>query len=233
MKTRFQVASIFAALAISTAAFAAAVQSLSVKMVPKADAIHKYDMLGKVSVSGIDVTLKANMQEKIATVAADGGYSVEETMISGTVSTEQGEQDIPGSTETTTYTADGHVVKIEGGSDPTSSIRTAVLGTLIDPGKKLSVGDKWTVDIAEDKDKGIVAAKADYSIVGEEKVGGVDTIKVSAKITETSGSDPASSESTIWVDKVDGSRVKVESTWKNFPSQFGLMDATVTLTRTQ
>jgi hypothetical protein len=231
MKIKVQAITLAATLAISAAAFAA-VQGFSIKHTAKEGTTYKYDMTGSVNVPsvGADATIKALVEEKTTKAGAEG-FTNEENQLSGTLTINGQDMELPAQTITTVYSADGRILSITGGDNPADSIRTANLGVLIDPGKSVAVGDKWTAEIKEDTAKNIVPVKADYEVLGEEKIGTVDTLKIKATLAETSGSTPASSISTMWVDKSDGSRVKVESEWKDFPSQFGPMNATITMTR--
>jgi hypothetical protein len=119
----------------------------------------------------------------------------------------------------TVYNADGSVKQLNGDDSTAgaSAYRIANLQSMIDPGKPLNVGDVWSVDIKADSKTGAEAAKADFKILAEEKVDDVDTIKVQANIKETSGSDPAASEGTYWLEKANGSVVKAELKWTDVP----------------
>ena len=59
--------------------------------------------------------------------------------------------------------------------------------------------------------------KSDYTIVGEEKIDGTDTFKIQYKTIETDGTDPASIEGTVWIDKANCGLVKGSQKWTNVP----------------
>lgn len=221
-----------ALITIVSAGAVAAVQGLSVKRVPKEGATFKYDLTGSFKVDGTDVGIKSTVQEKVTTVAADGSYTVEQQQLTGSVTVNGSSQDLPSSTTTTTYAPNGVVLSVTGANDPAASMRMTNLGSLIDPGKPVAVGEKWTSAIKEDKDKNIVAATANYELLGEEKIGTIDTLKIKLSIAETTGSDPASNDATVWIDKTDGSVVKMSAAWKNAPSLSGPIDVQIEMMRT-
>ncbi len=212
----------------------AAVQGISLKRAPKEGTTFKYKMEGSVDMQGTPVTLTGIMQEKVIKVEANGNFSLEQQQLEGKISVGGQEMDMPaGNATITTYKSTGEIVEIKGGSEESSSYRMATLGLVLAPGKSLSVGDKWTHEVKADTKLGIVAAKADYQVLAEEKVGSVDTIKIKATVKETEGSDPASSDSTLWIDKKDGSTIKAETKWVKapFPGPTGPLDADLKLTR--
>jgi hypothetical protein len=226
-------------VAVLSAAAFAAVQGLSVKRTPKDGQTIKYKMEGQIDVQGLQIGLKGTMQEKVTRVDANGNYAVEQQTLEGKATLPDGnEMDMPaGTATTTTYTADGQVVEIKGGNEDGTSYRMAALGLLVDPGKALNVGDKWTHTVKADAKTGAVAATAEYTVLGEEKIGAFDTVKIKANVKETEGGEPAASESTVWIDKKDGSTVKAESKWIKapFPGPAGpmIIDATIKLNRVE
>lgn len=232
MSMNIKATSFLAIAVLSTAAFAA-VQGLSVKRTPKEGTTQKYTMSGDIDFGGMPITIKANAEEKVTKVNADGSYVVTDSQTDGSISINGQDQDIPPETTTKTIAADGRLLSVEGSPDESSAMRMGYLDSVFDAGKPLNVGDKWTVEIKENSAKHIVAGKADFEILGEEKVGGVDTIKISDKYSESGGSDAASSVATIWIDKADGSLVKSVSEWKNapVPGAPGPINATITMTR--
>ena len=235
MNKRFQTLGLISLVAISSMAFAVA-QGVSIKRAAKEGQTYKYKMEGNVDMQGTPVTLTGIVQEKIVKVEANGNFALEQQQLEGKIMAGGQEMDMPaGNATITTYKPTGEVVDIKGSSEDSTSYRMSTLGLLIDPAKLVNVGDKWSHEVKADTKTGLVAAKADFEVVGEEKVGAVDTVKIKAVVKETEGSEPASSESLLWIDKKDGSTVKAETKWTNapFPGPAGpmILDATIKLTR--
>jgi hypothetical protein len=217
----------------------AVVDGLSIKRTPKEGQTVKYRMEGNLELQGAPITLKGMMQEKVVKVEPNGNFALEQQQLEAKIVLPDGnEMDLPAGTPTiTTYKGSGEVVDIKGENQDATAYRMTTLGMLVDPGKQVNIGDKWSHEVKADTKTGTVAAKAEFQAIGEEKVGAFDTIKIKATVKETEGAEPASSESTIWIDKKDGSTVKTESKWTKapFPGPSGpmILDATLKLTRVE
>ncbi len=70
--------------------------------------------------------------------------------------------------------------------------------------KALGAGDKWSHEFKADPDLNVLAAKADYEVVGFETVGGADTVKIKVAYQETDASPPLTLNGTFWVEKASG-----------------------------
>jgi len=62
-----------------------------------------------------------------------------------------------------------------------------------------------------------VAGKAEFELLGIERVGVYESAKIRWTYQETEGATPASSEGTVWIEVKDGSLVKSEGKLKNAP----------------
>lgn len=232
IKMKLQVLGL-AALAVTASAFAV-VDGLSVARKPKEGEQIRYRMAADVEYGGMALKAKFLVTEKTVKVDSDGSFKLEQAQLEGKLDMNGQEQDIPtGGPTTTVYTKEGDVKEITGDQTSPDTYRLANLGVLHDPGKTLSVGDTWTYEIKGDAKTGAVPAKAEYKILGEEKVGSWDTLKVKSTIKESEGTDPASSDGTIWISKADGSTVKMDVKWVNapFPGAPGPINATVKMDR--
>lgn len=234
MNRRIRSVGMLAVIALSAVAMAA-VDGLSIGRKPKEGDTHKYRMSADVDLGGIPVTVKGLLSEKVTKVETDGSYSQEETQIELKAVVNGTETDVPSSgASTMVYLPSGEVKSIAGDEGKAESYRMANLGIIYDPGKPVNIGDAWSYDIKANKDTGAVAAKADFKLLGEEKVGDVDTLKIKATVKETTGDMPASSDGTVWIAKADGSLVKSEAKWVNAPfpgAQGQLINANVKLER--
>ena len=90
-------------------------------------------------------------------------------------------------------------------------------------------GSKWIVDIKADKDRGTMDGKASYQITGREKVGSHDCFKIAYDAKELTGTDPAATKGTIWIDVVNGMLVKNQSEWTNMPIAGQVISGKVTM----
>lgn len=225
---------VLAVIALSAMAMAA-VDGFTIARKPKEGDTHKYRMNADVDMGGLAITVKGLLMEKITKVDTDGSYTQEETQVELKAVVAGQEQDVQSSgSSSMVYHPSGEVRKIEGSEGTPESYRMANLGIIYDPGKPVSVGDAWNYDVKANKDTGAVAAKAEFKLLGEEKVGTRDTLKIKALVKETGGDAPATSDGTVWIDKTDGSLVKSEAKWTNapFPGAGGqLINATVKMSR--
>ena len=137
----------------------------------------------------------------------------------------------PDSSNTTISKPNGEISDVQTEQEDPNSWRMAQLNNFVYPDKPVSVGDEWTHTIAADAKKGTVAATATYKIESLEKVGDHDTVKIKVSYKETEGTDPASSDSTVWLDVKDSAMVKEESAWTNVPSPQGPINATIKMDR--
>ncbi|MES1227100.1 MAG: hypothetical protein ABUL72_00425, partial [Armatimonadota bacterium] len=137
----------------------------------------------------------------------------------------------PDSSATTISKPSGEITDVQDSEGDANAWRMAELNNFIYPDKPVDVGDTWTHTIAADSKKGIVAATATYKVDAMEKVGDRDTVKIKVSYKETEGTDPASNDSTVWLDVKDSTMVKEESAWTNVPSPQGPISATMKMDR--
>lgn len=217
MKMKLSMLGIIAVVAISATALAIT-DGFRISRKPKEGETIKYRMTADVDFGGMAIKAKFLVAEKVTKVEADGTYKVEQNRLEGKVDVNGQEQDAPGGgASTTTYAANGEVKEVTGDNTTGDTYRMANLGVLIDPAKDLAINDTWTYEGKADKKTGAVAVKGEFKLLGEEKIGEWDTLKVKATLKETEGTDPASSDGTIWINKADGTAVQMESKWVNFP----------------
>lgn len=219
MRKRFHPLALLALAALTTAALAAT-DAVTLVRKPKKDEVHKYSMKADIDVNGLQVSVIATTQEKTTDVAEDGSYTVEEMLVDGKTTAAGQEKDLAGGPPSSMiYKTNGIISKINGDAKQATSnaYRMANLSLLYLPDKAVNVGDAWTYDVKADKATGAVAAKGEFKLLGDEKVGTHDTWKIKATIKETEGDTPSSSDGTVWIDKADGSMVKNEVKWVNAP----------------
>jgi len=213
MKIKVPISCIVAILAVATYA---AIDGISLKLTPKVGDVKKYKQTAKLVYNGMELDFAAVATRSIVKVEDSGVFQqkeeVSEMKINGN---EAPAGSAPGAT-TTTFSTRGAVLKVDGDHVDDSLVRAANLGVFVMPEKPVQVGDKWEFDIKEDKATGAVAGTAKYSVLAEEKVGSIATVKVKFTIKEldTAG---GSTDGTVWLSKTDGGVVKMTAKWVNVP----------------
>lgn len=225
----------FAILSVTGFTFARH-DGFSVRRQPKEGQIVKLRFKAVLEIQSSQATLTGLVQDKTTKVNSDGSYEEEEQQTEGVAKI--GDQSFPSPVIgpfPIVHNADGSLRELRGNDTVAGpdAYRMSTLELLIDSGHPLNVGDSWTADIKADPKTGVQAAKADYKILGEEKIGEFDTLKIRMTIKETQGATPASSEGTVWINKADGTIVKAEMKWTNapFPGAPAPMNASMTETR--
>jgi hypothetical protein len=95
------------------------------------------------------------------------------------------------------------------------AVRMLVSQSPVFSDKPVGVGDKWSQEYKDNDDLGIRAAKADYEVLGMEKVNGVDTVKVKMTFKENGGGTPLTVTSTLWIEKASGDAVVADQEIEN------------------
>ena len=206
---------IVAALGLAAVSFAGQ-DGYSLKRTPKVGETLKYKQTGKFEAGGQQIEYQALSTEKVVKVEDNGNYVRESTTADVKINGEDAPGGGGGGKNSTTFTAKGDVVEIKGDAVEANTYRFGNLALFITPDTDVKAGDTWTYDIKEDKKTGAVAGKATYTLVGEDKIGSTDVLKVKFSIKEA-GSDGASSEGTLWLNKTDITLMKLTAKWVNAP----------------
>ncbi len=223
-------------MAVLALAATAAADGFTITRKAKVGDIQKLTMKADADINGAAAQVNATWTEKITDVQPDGTYTVQHNQVELKVNALGNETDVPpGDPLVTIFKATGEVSKIVGDANVASpgAYRMANLEVLFDPGKPINVGDAWSHAFPADTALGTVAAKGDYKLLGEEKIGNYNTLKIQFSVKElapapakpaTGGAagaaiqtDAAGSEGTLWIDKTDGSLVKAQMKWINAP----------------
>jgi hypothetical protein len=209
----------FGGIAILLAAATAfAIDGVVLKYAYKKDAVQKMRIKGTLEVQGMEVTVNMINQSKVKDIAEDGTVTLEDGMIEGKVAFGGQEMDLPAQTaNTVVMKANGEIKEIKGEEVSEATYRVQNLMGFVPPTEAVQVGSKWKKEVAANKDTKAPAYKSDYSILGEETIDGTATFKIQYKTIESEGSDPASMEGTVWVDKATCTLVKGSMKWSNVP----------------
>jgi hypothetical protein len=215
--------------------FTAHDDTFNFKGVPKAGDASDYKENVSLTISGQSVTIDTALHQVIDSVTADGGLQITQTE-SGTVVKVAG-QVAPApeaKPQVLSFLPDGELkeAKVDGADG--NWYRLFNLSVFIHPDTAVKIGDSWTKVLPANKTTGAVPFKAVYTLVGKEKVGNWNTLKVTYKINETDTDSPASGEGTLWINADDSQLVKQETKFSNaqFPGGAGTpIDGTSTLER--
>ncbi len=127
----------------------------------------------------------------------------------------------PKSTTTITVRPDGSLLSYKtSGKEPgetKTQARLYAVGTSVFSDKPVGIGDKWTHQFKADSDIGIHEAKADFEVLGFEKMNGIETVKIKMEYAETDATPAIAAHSTIWVEKSSGDQMISETTAENVP----------------
>jgi len=207
-----------AILGLAALSLAAVIDGYSFKRTPKEGETHKYKQTGKFEAGGMEIEYEAKSTQKVTKVEADGSYAEESTTSDVKMNGQEPPEGAAGGGQKTTtkFSAKGEVVEIKNEQVSAEAYRFANLAIFISPETDIKVGDSWSYEVKEDKKTGAAAAKATYTLTGEDKVGTVDALKLKFVIKETAA-DGASSEGTIWVSKADYTLLKTVAKWTNAP----------------
>jgi hypothetical protein len=189
-----------------------------------------YNTTGKITVAGMEGEISSKSTDTILDVATDGTYTTENTQSDFEFNGMP--VPIPGGATKIVVKPSGELVSLTGPDGGTDGARAQALTSFYFPSKAVEVNDTWSYEGKKDDKLGTSAFKADMKYLGDEKVGSVDTYKVQVDSKETDPGSPATLHSTVWLDKTDGSMLKVISTFTNLPAPGGYtIDGTMTITK--
>lgn len=203
---------------LAVGAIALAAQEFTLKRVAKVGDVIKLKMSVDAEFAGTPIKVTATSIDKVIKVEDNGNITTESTQTNMKI--KFGDQEFDQDSESPrVYVTKptGELIEIKGDGVDNGYWRMANMNVLRMPDKPVKVGDKWTFEIAKDAKTGAVAAKHEYEVLGVEKVGRYECLKIKHTFKETEGSEPASANGTLWVDLSDGSLVKAETTQNKVP----------------
>ena len=206
-------------LGIAATAILAVAQGVTLKRSPKVGDVQQYKLRMEFGIFGDTAVYTSKLKETITEVKPDGSYTVASTQSEYKVELfgDQGvvrDEDMP--KQSITYLPNGDVVSVQGDLVNDSVYRLANLMAIRLPTAEVKKGDKWERVVAKNVDTGVFEAKATYTYADDEKVGDADTIRAEFEYVEVAG-DPARSQGKVWLDKRDGTVVKLETNWTSAP----------------
>lgn len=214
MKTRS-----WLAIGLAAVTLFAMAQGTALKRTPKVGDSQTFTMRMEFAIFGDTAVYTSKLVEKVSAVTPEGNYTVEATQSEYKVELfgDEGvvrDEDMP--KQSITYTPTGEVVSVQGDFVNESVYRLANLMTVRLPKEPVVKGDKWERTVPKNVDTGVFDAKATYTYEDDEKIEDVDTMRVTFEYAEVAG-DPARSDGKVWLDKRDGTIVKLETNWTSAP----------------
>lgn len=191
---------------------------------PKKDQELRYTLSIESTIEGAKVELGGDMLLEVMAVEKNGDYTVRSTYSNPRFVIDGEKQEIPDESPskplTEKFNAKGEKI---GGDEPDDEegedIAPRSLTLLLDfvgPEKPMKVGDAWSHDFkADPKQASSRPAKADYKVIGIEKSGKFDVVRVSVTFKEVEGDKPMSAEGHFLIDVSDGAMVKTEMKVEN------------------
>ena len=210
---KFRIAIGFAAAVLASFALGGT-DGVILKMTPKVGDSLKYHQVAKLDFAGMEVNFSGTSIHKVLKVEGNGNYSVKEVITENKINGNDAPDRAGPAGSTTTLSAKGELIKIEGDHVNETTYRYANFSLFVLPENSINVGDTWFYEIKENKTTRVVGKKADYTFVAEDKVGQIETYKVKYLIKETEA-DGGSSEGFIWLRKSDCAMVKRTAKWTN------------------
>lgn len=179
---------------------------------------------GEVAGQKLNIEVEQVTAVKFISVTPDGKVTMERTQESS-ISKMEGEviDDEPDKDVTTeVYSQFGVLLSQSGTGDKKQreiGVRVSAATTILFPEGPVGPGDKWTQNLVANSDLGTRGAKADFEVLGLEKIEGIETAKIKMTYTESAGEKPIQAESTAWIEIASGDTIKSEFKINNI--QFG------------
>ena len=171
---------------------------------------------------GQKVTAEATVVEKrtVTAVGADGNITyteqTESMSLNGTPLPPQGRS----VATTLTVRRNRSLAALAAGAETSDSVRTFHASGIVFPDTPVGVGDTWKRTVKADDPQGARAGSGEYKLLAFEKVGAIDTVKVSVRYKEAA-SKGISATGMVWVELATGEDVKSELELKNLPAPQG------------
>ncbi len=187
-------------------------------------------------------TFLANLKTKVVKIKPNGDYDVESATTGAHMKHGSQDETIPDDAKPTvdTYNKKGEKIASSEEDDPTEESNPglnsldSITGQLT-PKNPVKVGETWTAVLQPNKKLKREAGKVTYALVGTEKQGSYQTLKISFKYSETEKDVPLTAEGYVLLNQQDFSLVRFESKLKGakFSSDpdFPNGDATISVIR--
>ncbi|MFZ4508130.1 MAG: hypothetical protein ACOYON_10605 [Fimbriimonas sp.] len=161
-----------------------------------------YAFTMKVDSSEGKFEIRGDTLMKVTKIEENGDYTVESSSKNQKVAVDGHEEDLDDDPEpeVTKYTAKGQKIppkdakEDEEGPDPLAVNILDPITDFASPAGPIKKGTTWTEEYKADEKLGRAACKVVYEVIGAEKRGEYDCVRLSAKLTQTEGGSPAKAE---------------------------------------
>ncbi|MDM7460497.1 MAG: DUF6263 family protein [bacterium] len=182
-------------------------QEYTLKLNVKEGDTFKYRMAMEIDFGGMNVLATTTITNKVLKIDTDGNVQMESQ--SGEMMIKFGDQEMPQPAPPATkmtFKPNGAVAKAEGGDGMMPQMNAS---QMVFPDKPIKVGDKWSETVKNPAGE----LKIEYELVGVEKVGEVEAlkIKVTARTVNGKEGESYSADGFNWVDPKTGMMVKMET----------------------
>lgn len=228
MNRRCLLLSGLSALAAVTFASAAYAQAVKLTRTPRKGELVKYRFEVAGDVANVPFTVTSRIKQEVTEVKDAGEFVTSEIAEESKVLVMGAEQASPPSMPTLVTRTQGNRLtdfKHEGDSIFSNEVQRllASLSEVLLPEKTLANGESWETEIPNP----VVAGrnfKVKATFAGTEKIGDLETWKVTQTATADLADGKLEREATYWLDPANGQLVKQEASIKNAPSRFGPMN---------
>ncbi|HLK16614.1 MAG TPA: hypothetical protein VKT78_17540 [Fimbriimonadaceae bacterium] len=200
--------------ALAVVGSAAAQEAL--RLTAKLGEVHRYKLAADLTSANFTIKLSGEINRKVLRLD-HGDVTLQETRTNMKMNVNENEMKMDDAVLVRVLRPDATTLELRGEGAGPEAYRVAVLSTVKLPDFPLAVDKTWTWDVPADPKHGQVKARAEYKVIGQEKIHEVDAWQIACSVTEEGGPAAASSISTVWVSKADASLVRSESKVKNLP----------------
>lgn len=215
--------------ALATASVAAEEPSYDLLWKPKPKDALDYKLTLVIDVQEYRFNFESDLLMKVLKVDENGDYELETSTKNSKISFQGEEEMVPEENDPTIekYSSKGERLsqpdkKDDSGADeededanPIGKVLSEVTN-FIAPEKPVKKGDKWVRDVKGDEKAKVEAAKLEYEVVGKEREGDFEVIRVDYKYKQTEAREPVTAEGTFRIKKDDFSLVSFEATVEGF-----------------
>jgi len=201
------------------------------KRQPKLGAEARYQVSATFQFNGRTASMKMEQTEAVTKVESDS-FEVKTSACKCKFCVDGATKDLPDSeASSAVYDRLGALLDLHLGAPDENAYRKANMLAFIAPDKAVQLGDKWEQLFKANANLGVRDAKTSFEVEKNEKLGKQDAVEVKFDYAETEGDDPISSTGHIWVNAADGSVLKLEASFTNFPFNGHPMSGTFSMAR--
>jgi hypothetical protein len=190
---------------------------------PRVGQEFKYRVDVDAQIAASKLAFGAELQLRVAKVAANGDYTVESVYSHATMIVDGTSMDIADAAKSTpeieVFNSKGMMISKKKVSDDDEwDPFSRALNMMMDfhaPEKPVKVGDKWSKEIKGDATAKIRPVKIEYAVAATERLGAAEVVKVVFSYEETERDKPVTGDGTFLLDAADGSLHRLDATVVN------------------